>query len=104
MNHTLPTNEFANERTQVSECDMISYFLGKLSPKNEQQFEELFFADDQLFDRLQAVKEKLIDDYLHGKLAGEEFALFEQNFLSSPSLRKQVEFAYSLMASISNKS
>lgn len=83
---------------------MVNYFLGKLSPEAEQQFEKLFFANDQLFDRLQAVKEKLVDDYLHGNLLGEDLALFEQHFLSSSPLRKQVEFARSLMVAIANKS
>ncbi len=83
---------------------MVNYFLGKLSPEAERQFEKLFFADDQLFDRLKAVKEKLIDDYLHEKLEGSDLTLFEQHFLSSPPLRQQVEFARSLMIAIANKS
>lgn len=83
---------------------MVNYFLGNLSPEREQQIEEQFFANDQLFDRLQSVKEELIDNYLHDKLSKEDLALFEQNFLSSPPLRKQVEFARSLMASLSNQS
>lgn len=82
---------------------MVNYFLGKLSPDAEQQFEKLFFANDQLFDCLQAVKEKLIDDHLHGKLSGEDLTLFEQHFLSSPPLRQQVEFARSLMVAIASK-
>lgn len=83
---------------------MINYFLGNLSAEREQQIEELFFANDHLFDLLQSVKEELIDNYLHQKLSKQDLALFEQNFLSSPPLRKQVEFARSLMNSISKRS
>lgn len=82
---------------------MVNYFLGKLSPEAEQQLEKLFFSNDQFFDRLQAVKEQLIDDYLHRNLSGEDLVLFEQHFLSSPPLREQVEFAHFLMISIANK-
>ena len=83
---------------------MINYFLGNLSAEKEQQIEEQFFADDHLFDLLQSVKEELIDNYLHEKLNKEDLLLFERNFLSSPPLRKQVEFARSLMVSLFNKS
>jgi len=83
---------------------MVKYFLGDLPPDQEQRLEESFFASDQLFDRLQAVKEKLIDDYLHGALCAEEQTLFEQNFLNSPPQREQVEFARALMHKLSNSS
>lgn len=81
---------------------MVKYLLGELSPEQEQQIEAAYFADDQVFDRLQALKEKLIDDYLHGKLSAENLRSFEQYFLASPAQRKQVEFARSLMNSLSN--
>lgn len=83
---------------------MVKYFLGDLSPEKEQQLEELFFADDRLFDRLQAVKENLIDDYLHKTLNEEDRTLFERNFLSSPAQREQVEFARALLDKLSKLS
>lgn len=89
---------------KASEREMINYFLGNLSTEREQELEKQFFANDQLFDRLQSVKEELIDNYLHGKLNKEDLYLFERNFLSSPPLRKQVEFARSLMSAISRRS
>lgn len=80
---------------------MVKYFLGNLHPEEERQLEELFFADDRLFDQLQTVKEKLIDDYLHERLNETERALFERNFLGSPPQRQQVEFARALMDKLS---
>jgi len=80
---------------------MVKYLLGDLPPEREQQIEALYFADDRLFDRLQAVKETLIDDYLRGNLCDEDRTLFEQNFLASPAHRRQVEFARFLLNSIS---
>lgn len=76
---------------------MVNYFLGKLSPDAEQQFEKLFFANDQLFDCFLAVKEELIDNYLFENLSVEDRLLFEENFLLSPSHRTQVALARSLM-------
>lgn len=81
---------------------MVKYLLGELSPEQEQRIETAYFADDLFFERLQAVKEKLIDDYLHGNLSAEDLCAFEQNFLASPAQREQVEFAHSLMTSLSN--
>ena len=80
---------------------MVKYFLGELPSEKEQQLEELFFADDKLFDCLRAIKEKLIDDYLREKLNAEDRTLFEQNFLSQPAQRQQVEFARALMRQLS---
>lgn len=106
MNQHLPTNQLDNEfeptHAQASEREMINYLLGNLSPEREQQIEELFFGDDNLFDRLVALKEKLIDDYLQENLPSGDRALFEQNFLSSPAHREQVEFARKLMTSLSS--
>lgn len=108
MNCNLPTYQLDNHREQshalASEREMINYFLGNLPAEQEQKLEEQFFADDQLFDQMQSIKEQLIDNYLHQKLSKEDLALFERNFLSSPPQRKQVEFARSLMNSISKRS
>ncbi len=105
MNNNLPTYQLVNVREQsceqASEREMINYFLGNLSPEKEHQIEEQFFCDDRLFDHLQAVKEELIDNYLHQKLCDEDRALFEKYFLNSPSHRQQVEFARFLMNSLS---
>ena len=79
---------------------MVKYFLGGLPPEMERQFEERYFADDRLFDQLQAIKEGLIDDYLHNNLSEENRKLFEQNFLAAPAHRRQVEFARSLLNSL----
>lgn len=104
----LPIHQLDNEReqscAQASEREMINYFLGRLSSEQEQQLEQQFFSDDSLFQRLQVIKEELIDNFLHDKLCGEDLALFEKNVLSSPALREQVEFARSLMNAISTQS
>lgn len=105
MNENLPTQQLDNEReqahVQVSEREMVKYLLGDLSPELERRFEELYFADDKLFDQVQAIKEELIDDYLREKLSEDDRKLFERNFLAAPAQRQQVEFARSLMNSIS---
>lgn len=105
MNENLPTHQLDNEREQARvqalEHEMVKYLLGSLSPELERQFEQQYFADDQLFNRLQAIKEVLIDDYLHEQLNEDDRKLFERNFLAAPAQRQQVEFARSLMNSLS---
>ena len=106
MNIDLPISQINNEREQAcveaSEREMVKYLLGELSPELERQVETAYFADDQFFDRLQALKEKLIDDYLHGNLSAEDLRSFEQHFLASPAQRERVEFARTLMHSLSS--
>lgn len=80
---------------------MVKYWLGDLPGEQQTLIEQLFFADDQLFNDLLAVKEKLIDDYLHNLLNKRDHELFERNFLSSPKHREQVEFASALMKRLS---
>lgn len=69
------------------------YLLGTLSEEERDRFEEQYFADDDLFQEIQALRDELIDDYLKDDLSGHDRRLFETNFLASPSHRQKVEFA-----------
>lgn len=57
------------------------YLLGKLTGDEREQFEDRYFADDELFDDLEAAEDDLIDDYLTGDLSEEDTSLFRENYL-----------------------
>src|SRR5688572_8524046 len=57
------------------------YLLGRLTGEGREQFEERYFADDELFEELEAAEDELIDDYLTGDLSEEDTSLFRENYL-----------------------
>jgi hypothetical protein len=67
------------------------YLLGELSDAERERFEESYFADDALFEQLQAVKDDLLDAYARGELDGEKRKRFAAHFLASAPNRRQLE-------------
>lgn len=57
------------------------YLLGRLSAEDREEFERRFFADEELFEKLQTAEDDLIDDFLSGNLSQGDVNLFHQNFL-----------------------
>src|SRR5437879_4463865 len=74
---------------------ITEYLLGRLSEEDQRQFEQHYFADDELYDRLCIIEEELIDNYVTGSLTPELRALCEKRFQISP-LRERVRFAEAL--------
>lgn len=74
--------------------DLIGRFiLGLASEEEQQQVEVRLFADDELLAEVQDREDALIDDYAHGRLAGQAHAAFERRFLASAQGRARVGFA-----------
>ncbi len=88
--------------TAGNEKQIRQYLLGKLSEEQQDRFEEQYFADDNLFQEIQVLRDELIDDYLKGELSGQERRLFESHFLASPSHRQKVEFARAFAQTLSD--
>jgi len=57
------------------------YLLGRLADEDREEFEQRFFTDEELFEKLQEAEDDLIDDFLSGNLSQDEVDLFQQNFL-----------------------
>jgi hypothetical protein len=79
------------------------YLLGDASTAEEQQIEELYFADDNCFEHLLSVEDELIDAYVSGDMTGEKRKRFEDHFLSSSERKQRVAFAQTLFASASKR-
>ena len=75
---------------------MLRYVLGELSDTEQEQFEEEYFADPQLFQQLQEARNDLMDSYVRDELPAAQRARFEQYFLASPRRRERVELARAL--------
>jgi anti-sigma factor RsiW len=84
-----------------SERVLIQYLLGQLPEAEQTRLEERFFADDAYFERLLAVEDDLIDDYVRGELSPHEHERFERAFLTTPERHQRVEFARALMRTVS---
>lgn len=90
-------NEPENEEIRQQDAEIRRYWLGQLSQDGEKHLEDLYFADDAVFEHVKAIQEELIDDYLFGRLNREERQCFDQHFLQSQDHREHVEVIESLI-------
>jgi len=74
------------------------YLLGQVDAPTADAFEEALFRDDQTLEQGEAAEEALIEDYLGGRLSGEDRARFEQHYLAAPRHRIRVETVRRLIA------
>lgn len=72
------------------EVTVRQYLLGKLSDEDREEFERRYFSDEELFDKLQAGEDDLIDDYLSGDLSQADAGMFHQNFLIGSKRQRQL--------------
>ena len=67
------------------------YLLRSLADAERARFEESYFADDDLLDRVEAEEDLLVTDYVLGRLSEEDRRRFEQALLGTPYYRERVE-------------
>lgn len=76
------------------------YLLGELPTDEQRRLEEQCFSDAQSFERLNAIEDDLIDDYICSDLSHEQRTRFESHFLVSPERRARLATARALIATI----
>jgi len=69
------------------------YLLNALSEADCVQFEMRYFEDDDLYQRLRAVEEELITDYVYERLTDSERWLFDEHYCVTPERRERIEMA-----------
>lgn len=74
---------------------IVRYLLSALDEGSRQRFEELYFDDDAMFERLVTVEIMLIQEYVTGTLSPEERGRFETYYLRSADRQQRVEKAKS---------
>lgn len=72
------------------------YLLGDLSTEELEQVEQLVMSDDNAYEELLFAEDDLIDEYVAGRLSEEDRTKFKQKFLAVPELRQSVGFASAL--------
>src|ERR1051326_6180788 len=85
------------ENQEFTDNQIISYLLGELSEPQRTEFEQHYFSDDRLFERLRVSEDELIDSYLRKSLPEGQRKMFEQHFMASPAQRERVQLAVALM-------
>jgi hypothetical protein len=63
----------------------------------------VFFSEAQAFERLMAIEDDLIDDYVCGDLSRQQRERFERHFLVSPERRERLALAEALVATVSEQ-
>ncbi len=67
------------------------YLLRNLADAERARFEESYFADDDLLDRVEAEEDLLVSDYVLGRLTDADRRRFEKALLGTPYYRERVE-------------
>ena len=76
---------------------IYKYLLGELPEEQQAELEQRYFADDELFERLMAVEDELINRYARNESSDEERQRIEAYFLVSQPRRKRLMFTQALM-------
>jgi hypothetical protein len=79
------------------ERDVRRFLLGEMSEDERAAFEEMFVADEDLFERVRAGEDELIESYLRGTLRPGEKEIFERSFLTTERRRNRVEFTRAML-------
>jgi hypothetical protein len=67
-----------------------AYLLGAATEEESVTIEEAYFEQPDDIHRLRSVEDDLIEDYLAGRLSGEDRGQFERHYLASPGHRARV--------------
>ena len=71
--------------------EIRSYLLRRLPDQERARFEEAYFTDDGLFDRIEAEEDRLVSDYILDHLSRSDRHRFEESLLKSPYYRERVD-------------
>jgi hypothetical protein len=86
----------------VSDPEMRSYLLGKVSAERQTELAAEIHNDAELQEELLAVKEELFDQYLAGSLTIDEQQYFQTHFLNSESGQQKLHFATLFRSYVAN--
>jgi hypothetical protein len=96
--YVFPSFENKVNKENYNDQTIIRYLLGSLPEDEIERVEELSFIDDEFAVRLNLVENDLVDDYVSGRLSGEQLEKFDSYYLASPRRRKKVKTAQTLQA------
>jgi hypothetical protein len=71
--------------------EIRDYLLRRMPDTARSRFEEAYFHDDTLLDRIETEEDALISDYVLGRLDAAERSLFEESLLGTPYYQDRVD-------------
>lgn len=80
-------------QSPVSDEELRSYLLNSLPQPSRARLEERYLADDETYERLLAVEEELIDEYVRGLLSSCQGAALKKSLLLSKDGPERLRFA-----------
>ena len=78
-------------KKDIGEKEIIEYFLGGLSDKEADSFEELYFTDESVFELMEIEEDRLIEKYVNNRLSATDKDRFEKHYLVSPQRYEKVQ-------------
>ena len=85
-------------------AEIRDYLLRRMTDTARGRFEEAYFHDDTLLDRIEAEEDALVSDYVLGHLSDGERRLFEESLLGTPYYRERVETTSRLRLKVGSSS
>jgi hypothetical protein len=80
----------------LTDALMRQFLLGKVDEEVRQRIESLFMTDAETKERILAVEQELIDDYLDNRLSSEDRELFLQLHGATPAQQRRLRIAKSI--------
>ena len=74
-----------------SSDEIRDYLLRRLPDGKRSRFEEAYFSDDALLDRVEEAEDDLVSDYVLGRLSASDRHRFEESLLGTPYYRQRVD-------------
>ena len=91
-------------KSESEETRELTWFLlGALPAAETARIEQRFFSDTDFFERLCAIEEDLVCQFLKGELSPPDRELFEDRLNRSEDLRRKTEMARSIIAVLDRK-
>jgi len=85
-------------------AEIRDYLLRRMTETARGRFEEAYFRDDTLLDRIEAEEDALVSDYVLGHLSDGERRLFEESLLGTPYYKERVETTSRLRLKVDSSS
>ena len=83
---------------QFEDSTIRRFVLGDIEEEGRRKLEAEAIADDDLFGRIEAIEDEIIEEYLAGRLPGSEQKIFRETLDAIPGRRQRVELASFLAA------
>src|SRR6185503_1984074 len=78
------------DMTSPNDAIVRQYLLGRASAEDASEVEDLYFADPEMFERLEEHDDLLMQEYLRGGLTSAERMDFERTLASMPRRRERL--------------